>query len=36
VLATFFGVIFGIFGLGLFAPSLKSIGEGRGAAKLAF
>jgi hypothetical protein len=35
-MATFFGVIFGMFAIGLFAPSLKSIGEGIGAAKLAF
>ena len=35
-MATFIGVIFGMFGLGLFAPSLNAIGEGKAAAKMAF
>lgn len=29
VIATFFGVIFGIFSLGMAAPNMKSVNEGR-------
>lgn len=36
VLSTFFGIIFGLFSLGIFTPNIKAIGEGKGAAKFVF
>jgi ATP-binding cassette, subfamily B (MDR/TAP), member 1 len=36
VLACFFGVIFGMFSLGMITPNLKAVAEGKAAAKAAF
>lgn len=36
ILSCFFGVIFGMFSMGLAAPNLKAVTEGRVAGKLAF
>lgn len=36
VLSCFFGVIFGMFSLGMAAPNLKAVAEGRVAGKMAF
>lgn len=36
ILSCFFGVIFGMFSLGLAAPNMKAVTEGRVAGKLAF
>jgi hypothetical protein len=36
ILSCFFGVIFGMFSMGLAAPNMKSVTEGRVAGKLAF
>ena len=36
VLSTFFGVIFGMFSLGMLFPNLKSVAEGKAAAKLTY
>ncbi len=36
ILSCFFGVIFGMFSVGLATPNIKAVTEGRVAAKLAF
>ena len=36
ILSCFFGIIFGMFSLGLAGPNIKAIAEGKVAAKMAF
>ena len=36
ILASFFGVIFGMFSLGMAHPAMKAVAEGRVAGKMAF
>lgn len=36
VLSCFFGVLFGMFSMGMAAPNLKAVSEGRTAGKMAY